>query len=367
MPLVQSHFKSKIHIDYKSVLYFQIWFNKHMNYKYFFLIIFFTHSLSIHASAQTPSSLNLGFPLACTLGENCFTAHYVDMNPSPQAQDPYCGQKTYDTHKGTDFGLNSLNQMNQGIDVLAALDGKVLRTRNGESDTSHKTKELFDQIKHDKKECGNGIIIEHDNKIQTFYCHLKKDSLTVNPGDTVRKGDTIAQVGLSGLTEFPHLHFALIQDGLHIDPFTGSNNQEGCGIKKISHWEQTISYEPFTLYDHGFTVRAPNFKEIHASTYQKPTFIDKQSPALIYWIGLYHAIKDDEIKIKILDPNKKIFAENTIIIPQYKQTPSQYFVGKKTTSTKLIPGTYTAMTTLTRRLNGQVQAKKTYSKTIDIR
>jgi murein DD-endopeptidase MepM/ murein hydrolase activator NlpD len=41
------------------------------------------------------------------------------------------------------------------------------------------------------------------------YAHLQEGSVTVHPGDQVRRGDHIANVGSSGTTGGPHLHFQM--------------------------------------------------------------------------------------------------------------------------------------------------------------
>ena len=44
-----------------------------------------------------------------------------------------------------------------------------------------------------------------------MYWHLRKDGVTVNLSDTVKKGQLIGYSGNTGYTAFPHLHFQ-VQD-----------------------------------------------------------------------------------------------------------------------------------------------------------
>lgn len=60
---------------------------------------------------------------------------------------------------------------------------------------------------------GNYIVIRHGNGWKTLYAHLKEDSWVVSPGQSVTRGQKIAQVGNSGGSSSPHLHYEQIHDG----------------------------------------------------------------------------------------------------------------------------------------------------------
>ena len=65
--------------------------------------------------------------------------------------------------------------------------------------------------------CANKVQIEHQNGVTTTYCHLLTNSITVKKGDYVKQGDKIGEVGSTGCSTGPHLHFALT-DGAKKDP-----------------------------------------------------------------------------------------------------------------------------------------------------
>jgi urea transporter len=54
---------------------------------------------------------------------------------------------------------------------------------------------------------GNTVVIRHAEQLFSSMSHLKKDSLKVSKGDFVKKGEIIANVGSSGRSPVPHLHF----------------------------------------------------------------------------------------------------------------------------------------------------------------
>ncbi len=56
---------------------------------------------------------------------------------------------------------------------------------------------------------GNCIAIEHSDGEVSIYGHLKENSLMVKVGDIVKGQQAIAQIGISGSSFFPHLHFEM--------------------------------------------------------------------------------------------------------------------------------------------------------------
>ncbi len=63
---------------------------------------------------------------------------------------------------------------------------------------------------------GYCVMIDHHNGYVTVYGHCSK--LVVDVGDNVRRGDYIAQVGSTGASTGPHLHFEVRRNGTPIDP-----------------------------------------------------------------------------------------------------------------------------------------------------
>ncbi len=55
----------------------------------------------------------------------------------------------------------------------------------------------------------NSVTIEHENGVKSLYVHCKQGSLAVKKGDIVKAGQKIAEVGNSGFTTGPHLHFEI--------------------------------------------------------------------------------------------------------------------------------------------------------------
>lgn len=65
---------------------------------------------------------------------------------------------------------------------------------------------------------GMNLILQHEDGFQTRYCQLGK--ILVEEGQEVNSMTVIAEVGSSGMSTGPHLHFELIKDGERINPET---------------------------------------------------------------------------------------------------------------------------------------------------
>jgi murein DD-endopeptidase MepM/ murein hydrolase activator NlpD len=78
---------------------------------------------------------------------------------------------------------------------------------------------------------GNRIIIDHGGAWQTLYSQLA--SFSVREGDCVRAGTIIGEVGTTGLSTGPHLHFEVRRNGEPVDPLIlPATLQEGAADHK---------------------------------------------------------------------------------------------------------------------------------------
>jgi murein DD-endopeptidase MepM/ murein hydrolase activator NlpD len=69
-------------------------------------------------------------------------------------------------------------------------------------------------------ELGNCIRLEHDNSTVSIYGHLSKIDANAKPGSYIKIGQVIGEVGSTGLSTGPHLHFAIEKRGLNVDPLS---------------------------------------------------------------------------------------------------------------------------------------------------
>ncbi len=304
-------------------------------------------SLAVPATA---SDFLLAFPADCTLGQNCYIQQYPDADPTQGAHDYTCGTLVYDGHKGTDIALPTLQALSENIRVLAAAPGRVLGTRNTMPDALLGSPDAPDLAGRD---CGNGLVIDHGNGWHTQYCHLREGSVIVRSGEDVKTGEPLGIIGISGRTEFPHLHMSVRKDGNSIDPFAPNgiapNGTTECGTAaERTLWADPPAYVAGGWIGAGFASDVPRFADIKAGTAQ--TELTGDPSAMVIWGFGYGSKSGDTLQIEIKGPSGVVHAHQT----QLERTQAQMFraSGLRRPALGWQPGIYTG--TLTWRRNGSI-------------
>jgi murein DD-endopeptidase MepM/ murein hydrolase activator NlpD len=102
---------------------------------------------------------------------------------------PFTGRKEF--HKGMDIANR------KGTAILATADGIV-------------------SFAGKKGAMGNIVVIDHGHGLVTRYAHLSKT--LKKRGESVKRGDIIAQMGNSGRSTGPHLHYEVQLNGVPVNP-----------------------------------------------------------------------------------------------------------------------------------------------------
>lgn len=237
-------------------------------------------------------------PADCDPGRDCFLQNYVDHDPGPAAQDYTCNGLSYDGHKGTDLALPDLAAMRAGVTVIAAAPGTVRRVRDGMDDKRY-TKDMAGAL--DGRDCGNGVVVAHGAGWETQYCHLRKGSITVAPGTHVAQGDPLGQIGLSGRTQFPHVHMSLRHNGQVVDPFAPDGGTDCAAAPRTTLWTSPPAYRPGGLIGAGFSVGVPDFDAIRDGTAAQAT-LRATAPSLVAWGFAFGGRAGDELHVAIRGP-----------------------------------------------------------------
>jgi hypothetical protein len=159
-----------------------------------------------------------------------FYAHHrrVDLTNPVVAQ---LGVTTNPTRYGYDFSVaNESNAIFRnggktnedwfgfGTPILAPADGVIKEARNTVDDNvlGHKMFDFRLVFQDIKAFYGNYLVIDHQNGEFSLLLHLKKGSLAVKAGERVKQGQKVAEMGISGDSEYVHLHYQL-QNALELN------------------------------------------------------------------------------------------------------------------------------------------------------
>lgn len=110
----------------------------------------------------------------------------------------------------SDFGFRTnpftgLTQMHEGIDISNRVGTPVVAPANG----------FISDIGNDWGH-GKFLVISHGFGMTTRYSHLNK--VLVKTGQKVKRGEKIAEVGTTGKTTGPHLHYEVRLNGIPVNP-----------------------------------------------------------------------------------------------------------------------------------------------------
>jgi murein DD-endopeptidase MepM/ murein hydrolase activator NlpD len=196
--------------------------------------------------------IGLAWPIDCIPEQTCVRIGYPDIDGDGDAHD--CSEPGYVGHEGTDIDI-SFEAQDAGTAVRAAADGTVLFAFDGKYDQCPNANEPDCQdppgiapgnmtgntvctpsgpyCGTGQGDCfwcfagGNVIVIRHEGVPGVFatrYDHLKKNSVLVQPGDRVTRGEQIAEAASAGSSTRPHLHFEVWGTGFYelAEPWAGT-------------------------------------------------------------------------------------------------------------------------------------------------
>jgi len=101
--------------------------------------------------------------------------------------------------------FTGLTQMHEALDISNRVGTPVVAPANG----------IISDIGNDKA-VGKVVVIFHGFGMTTRYGHLNK--VFVKIGQSVKRGDKIAEIGMTGKTTGPHLHYEVRLNGISVNP-----------------------------------------------------------------------------------------------------------------------------------------------------
>jgi murein DD-endopeptidase MepM/ murein hydrolase activator NlpD len=116
--------------------------------------------------------------------------------------------------EGSRFGARRDGHRHQGHDLAAAEGTPVVAPRGG----------IVETVQYQAHGAGHYVVLDGDGEDYDYaFMHLRTGSIPVKEGDRVRTGQAIGEVGTTGSSSGPHLHFEIWVGGWYaggepIDP-----------------------------------------------------------------------------------------------------------------------------------------------------
>lgn len=335
-----------------------------------------TLKISLLASLVLVSALQAGtamandpeflFPLDCKERDDCIISHYPDHDSGPEVRDFACGNNARDQVPNTLISVRSMQNVDRGLTVRAAMDGTVLGLRGGIHDEGPTWR---DQDGKPPPFCGNAIEIAHENNTVTRYCHLREASILVSVGDKVKAGDAIGYAGWSGDTPLPGLGFRLLRDGDFLDPYSGSTIPGNCTelstplFSNLPRWVRR--YDEVVVVDAGFTASPQPLQPDILRGYHRQSTLPVTSPSLVFWVMIANAIPGETRTLQIVGPGNRLVAEQKNIARD-KDDIALIYTGKARPDGDWPKGEYTATLVIAREVNEKMhRINKIYSVVIE--
>ncbi|WP_101065713.1 M23 family metallopeptidase [Roseovarius salinarum] len=299
-------------------------------------------ALALLAAPAAAGDIALALPVDCPDGLSCHVRQYVDHAPGPDAKDFACNGLTYDGHKGTDFGLPSQLAMQRGVDVLAAAPGTVKAVRDGMPDIAY-TADRAAEV--DGRDCGNGVVIDHGGGWETQYCHLRQGSVRATPGQPVDRGEVLGRVGLSGRTQFPHVHLSVRRDGAVVDPFVPEGRMGCSADPEDTLWQAAPPYVPGAMLNAGFADTVPAYADVKSGAAAAGA-LDARARALVIWGFAFGGRQGDVMALSITGPEGEVIRHDA----RLEKDQAQFFraAGRRLTAPRWPAGRYEGRAALER-------------------
>jgi murein DD-endopeptidase MepM/ murein hydrolase activator NlpD len=331
------------------------------------LLVVSAPSAGVAETAADPAAppSRFGLPVACAMGSECFVQNHFDRDPGPGFRDYNCGDLSYPGHTGTDIRVLDYVAMARGVEVVAAAPGRVRRLRDGEPDVSLRE---IGETAVKGRESGNFVVLDHGGGWRTIYGHLRRDSVAVRLGQQVAAGDRLGLVGLSGRTEFPHVHFGVFHRGRPLDPFVGADEWTGCGPGPGALWSEAalaaLAYRPSGLLAAGFAGTTPEAEAARRGRYAGEP-IGRTSEAIVFWVDLFGVHKDDLESLQVTGPDGRVMVQRSSRLAR-RFAVAFRFLGKKRPEGGWPPGLYRGEYRLLRNVDGRETVAAAASRAVTV-
>jgi hypothetical protein len=155
---------------------------------------------------------------------------------------------------------------------------------------------------------------------------MKKGSVQVKTGEIFEAGRVLGQIGLSGHTQFPHVHLSVRKDGKMVDPFDPDGNITCGEPDEDALWNEPLPYRAGAVLYAAFADHVAAFGDVKSGR-DAAQNLPVGAPAIVIFGFGFGAKKGDKMRL-ILEGPTGIMLDKTVLI---KKNKAQLFraIGKR--------------------------------------
>jgi murein DD-endopeptidase MepM/ murein hydrolase activator NlpD len=134
---------------------------------------------------------------------------FFESNASYLASQPSIWPTNGWTSSGFGYRMDPFTQkrtFHYGLDIVSTLGNPVVAPADG----------YVLEAVQSRGQLGNYIVLNHGGGLTTMYGHLSK--IAVRPGQKIKRGDLIGNVGSTGKSIGPHVHYEVRMNGKPVNP-----------------------------------------------------------------------------------------------------------------------------------------------------
>ncbi len=232
------------------------------------------------------------WPQGGNFWDDLYPTNLVDLDTGSGVLDYHSTVNTYDGHLGIDTAIETFSHMAIGVPIFSALDGVVVAAHDGE----------FDMNTDNPDKLANFVRLAHGGGHETLYLHMKKGSVAVTVGQSVKAGQQIGLTGSSGNSSAPHLHFESSCSGEIFEPFAGSARPG------LSMWQTQPAFRS-EFYVREFVLTSQplaNWLGLPIDTARTGTFHMGAAQTVNFWTYVHNVPAGATISARYLRPDSSV-------------------------------------------------------------
>jgi D-3-phosphoglycerate dehydrogenase len=184
------------------------------------------------------------------------------------------------------------------------------------------------------RECGNGVVIAHEDGWETQYCHMRRGSVAVQPGERVARGQTLGLVGCGRIGGATATKARAL--GMRVLAFTRSGRELPEGVEAAASLDELLEQSDFVSLHLPLTAETESLIGAPELRRMKPTafLVNTARGAIVDQAALTEALREGWIGgagLDVLAPEPPDASDPVLSLDTAIVTPHASFYSEEST------------------------------------